>query len=135
MANGLSASIENIKIGDVIVGYDISAKKLVEEKVLQTYIHTDSTEPIIVINKTLKATANHPFYVKGSWIDANKLKLGDKLTYLDDNSVKLLTITSLNTELPINPVYNITTSGGHDYFADGVLVHNKPAPIPTRAID
>jgi hypothetical protein len=130
LSNGSSKSIEDIKVGDMVQGYDVSLDKLVPEKVLKTYIHIDGGEPIIMINNMLKATANHPFYVEGKWVSADKLKIGDKLTYLNGHEVKNVSVMSLVPESPLDKVYNLTVSDQHDYFANGILVHNKLAPLP-----
>ena len=123
MANGQSRSIENVVAGDLVVSYDTASGHSVAGTVTRTFVHAN-TEPIIVINGSLKATANHPFYLNGGWVRADQLKVGDVLTTLSGN----LSISRLDTEHSDESVYNLEVDGQHNYFAGGILVHNKPTP-------
>jgi hypothetical protein len=50
------------------------------------------------------------------------------LTLQDDGAVAQVTSDAFIPDVDVAPVYNITVDGTHNYFASGVLVHNKEAP-------
>jgi len=72
----------------------------------------------------LKVTPEHPFYLDGEWVEASELKPGDKLKTIDGKIAVIKNIRKVKTQEPVT-VYNLEASSPHNYFADGVLVHNK----------
>ena len=81
---------------------------------------------------TLKVTEEHPFLVEGKWIQANELKLGDKIQTLDGKKVRITSIEDVETKEPF-PVYNLEAEVYHDFVVDGgdglgVVVHNSNKP-------
>lgn len=81
----------------------------------------------LVINNKLKVTPNHPMYVNGHWEHAGDIKVGDYLMGLNGR----VKVTSIKKVYHRVTVYNLEVSGvgntsiGHDYYAEGILVHNK----------
>ena len=83
----------------------------------------------------IQATPNHPFYVAGRKepVPAGELRLGDELLVLDAArgqaapGLGILKVQSLEQLAPEPTVYNLEVEGPHNYFASGVLVHNKSA--------
>ncbi len=81
----------------------------------------------------MEVTGEHPFYDPdaGRYRPARELRPGDALYALDAagrlGRVQLLSVTDASG--PAAPVFNLTVEGEHhDYFAEGVLVHNKRPP-------
>jgi len=88
---------------------------------------------------TVQCTDSHPIYVnKVGWktvsgksepkvnyeFDISKLNIGDELC-LETGTIAIITqihIQHLNHAIP---VYNLTASNGHTFFANGLFVHNK----------
>jgi len=70
----------------------------------------------------LKVTPEHPFYLNGEWVEASELEVGDKLKTIDGKTAVIKDIRKVKE--PVT-VYNLEASSPHNYFADGVLVHNK----------
>jgi hypothetical protein len=133
MANGSARSIEQVNVGDWVLGYDLGTQRLVAAPVIMTFVHPLSahSSSIVRINENLRATANHPFYANGQWVSAEDLSPGDSLVMLDrvdgtDPHVSSGIVSSLIVESERETTYNIEVAGVHDYFAAGVLVHNKP---------
>lgn len=71
---------------------------------------------------TLTGTGNHPVYVinKG-FVRFDEMHAGDKLVGTDGQPIKL---NAWCWKEQKEPVFNLTVEGTHEYFANGVLVHN-----------
>ena len=94
MADGKLKAIEKIKIGDSVLGYDIEKGKIVPTKVVNTFKNLPSenwnelkfSRNGILGDKrgTQISTYNHKYWVeeKHSWIPAEELKVGDKISTL-----------------------------------------------------
>ena len=85
--------------------------------------------------RELRATAEHPFYVPSiaGYVPLGQLRSDQPLITLEAAAgtvelgivgAGLPTVTSF-ASAPPETVYNLTVSGTHNYFAEGVLVHNK----------
>ncbi len=74
--------------------------------------------------KSIEATAEHPFYIKGKgWNPASSLSVGQVLELHDGT---LVVVKEVLTRVRRDLVYNLTVANTHNYFVgeDGVLVHN-----------
>jgi Pretoxin HINT domain/Putative metal-binding motif len=132
MADGSQRSIEQVRVGDWVVGYDLSTGSILVAPVVHTFIHPlhAQSRPIVRINESLRATTNHPFYANERWIKAEALTLGDSLLLLENSDgvnlgIRQVAVSSLIAESERETTYNIEVAGVHNYFAGGVLVHNK----------
>jgi intein/homing endonuclease len=94
-------------------------------------VHPDHAA-LLRINGRITTTPEHRFYVAGRWVHAEELRLGDRLpraAAADPGQAPSFeeTVTQLELLRGGVTVYNLEVPGVHDYFADGVLVHNlKP---------
>jgi len=77
---------------------------------------------------SLSVTQEHPFYVNDSWIPAKQLAVGDILQTVDGGKVR---ITSIEDVVDNVMVYNLHVNGFQNYFANGILVHNKAMFMPS----
>jgi len=117
-----SKSIEAIEVGDVVKSYDTKNKKIVDKKVMETFVHPDNSDGLLLNNK-IKTTTNHHFYTsENKWIAAEDLKIGDKILYVDGLHYTIESIEPLNYS---STVYNFEVDGTHNYFAEGLLAHNR----------
>ena len=94
MADGKLKAIEKIKIGDSVLGYDIEKGKIIPTKVVNTFKNLPSenwnelkfSRNGILGDKrgTQISTYNHKYWVeeKHSWVPAEELKVGDKVSTL-----------------------------------------------------
>jgi len=73
----------------------------------------------------LKVTSEHPFLVNNNWIPASQLQVGDKLKTIDGKTAVIKNIKDVVSD-KVFPVYNLQVGGVENYFANDILVHNKP---------
>ena len=134
MADLSSVPIEAVRPGDMVLAYDTATGRSSPERVLQTFVHpylVGST--LIHVNDQLAATPEHPFFRNGAWSPAGEIGLGDRLVRMEIGARGGPTflqapVTSVHREVirSETAVYNLEIDELHDYFAGGVLVHNKP---------
>ncbi len=132
LANGQELPIEKISVGTDVMAYDPDTGALTASPVTHTFVHPDS-EGLVVVNGTLQATANHPFFANGHWVRADELQVGDTLLMLPEGASALASSGEVQStpvqSLVYTPrrvaTYNIEVANQHTYFAGGVLVHNK----------
>jgi hypothetical protein len=140
MADGSKKSIEDVNIGDQVLGADGQINN-VEEIIL----HDIKERSLYSFNGgSFFVTAEHPFMTEQGWkaIDPeltinlnadfvaehgkpNVLMVGDKLV-LETGEMMLLETIESRDRYPVKmPVYNLRVDGNSTYYADGYLVHNK----------
>ena len=134
--------LTSIKSGDIITSYNHARGSIEKRKVL----HVFKRKPSALIRVWLKSgqsivcTPNHPFWVEGKgYIAAQKLTEDDYVVHLHClpesdlvgkarvDSVEILEPTGDGTFGGLCPdgfVYNLEAEGNHNYFVDGILVHN-----------
>jgi len=133
--DGSKKSIEDVAIGDYLLGGRGSPNRviqfdhpLLEDRKLYTL---NGGDPFV--------TEEHPFMTKEGWKSINPaataiensslrvetLVIGDILV-LESGESTLETLTS-SSAAPDVQLYNFKLSGGHTYYADEYLVHNKGA--------
>lgn len=124
MSDGSQRPVQLISIGNKVRSYDTASQREVVGEVV------DVMEPRIapgywVLNDYIKVTSEHPFFVEGQWVKVRDLTLGDMFLSLTGEPVTLKSKTYIEQEAT---VYNFTVEDHHNYFAAGVLVHNKEIP-------
>lgn len=129
--------IENLKVGDRVLGYDVVTGKYVVNTItaFHTSIRSDGIYVVKTDSHTLSATSNHPFYVGRNKFDAkvdengykkvSDLKLKEDLFVLAKDKVKGEEILGMERRPGDHQVFTLTTSGTNNYFANEILVHNK----------
>ena len=70
----------------------------------------------------LRVTGSHPVYADGEWIRASELSPGAELMSTDGSVMSLFAI---DRDSSTAQVYDMRVTWPHNYFADGILVHNK----------
>lgn len=137
-----------LEIGDIVenrlpfsvLTYNHS-KYLLEHKEIEAYESREAEEIILIKghNFSLECTPNHPIYVfKKGYIPASYLRIGDTLYCTNisadveftrvNNIVRHRLIIGLEIIKKNVRVYNIRIKDNHNYFANGVLVHNCDDP-------
>lgn len=127
MANGETKPIEKISVGDMVLSFNEKTQKVCIGEVTQTFIHEETTG-YLEINE-LKVTSNHPLYINNEWKNAGEAQIGDFLRRIDGT---LEYITHIEYIAGSYTVYNLEVESQHNYFANKILVHNKP-PDPAYA--
>lgn len=124
LANGTTKMIQNIIPGDSIPSYNFKKGVLIKNKVVEKIVHPNFEGGYLIINDKLKVTNNHPVFVnKSVWKRADKLTIGDTLLGMQGKEIVIKKIEKINKN-PIT-VYNLhLQKKEHNFFAEGVLVHN-----------
>lgn len=139
MADNTQKNIEEVEIGDQVMGYDEKNKKLVAQTVLEmeSPVRDHYYSVKLSDGTVLGMTDEHPVYTKDGWkaiapentakenaaLKVGKLKLGDKVL---KNSGTYVTVVSMNEKKGSVQTYNLKkVSGYNDFFANGVAAHNK----------
>jgi hypothetical protein len=135
MADGTTQAIETIRVGERVVTFDPATSSLGEGTVTETFAHDaeQSTSGTLLINGDLEATPNHPFFSGGAWVRADQLRVGGELLELASSGATMLSASTGSVRsIAARPghirTFNLEVEGAHDYFANGVLVHNKIPP-------
>lgn len=117
--------IQDIKVGDRVVGYNEQTNKTGLFAVSRVFQRVASTLLIIALaGDTIKVTPEHPFFIYGKgWSAAALLKAGDQLLNYDQTTAVVLSIGRLEREAK---VYNFEVEEAHSYFVseETLLVHN-----------
>lgn len=125
MSNGDKKPIENINPGEIVYSFDLTSKKIIPNNVVKLLVHPTTVNGYLIINNDVKVTSNHEVFVNSNtWKTAGELKIGDKLTSADAKEIQVISIEKVDGT---NETYNLHLSGPHhNYFANGILVHNAP---------
>ncbi|NMC36121.1 hypothetical protein GYA49_03685, partial [Candidatus Beckwithbacteria bacterium] len=144
LPDGETKSIEDFKVGEEVMSQNSESGKVEVAKVTQVFRHEgDQVADEYLIVKTnngkeLKVTPNHPVFLKkisifdtlfvknksnGEWREIGEAKVGDELWDVIDGWITISSIELVNKTVP---VYNLEVANTHTYFAEGLLVHNKP---------
>jgi hypothetical protein len=121
LADGSIVPIEEVGAGDQVLSFNPDTDSLELGTVQRLLVHPD-TQALLRINGRLTTTPEHHFFSNGQWIRADSLELGDPMVRADGAGTEPV----VQLELLQGPetVYNLEVLPYHDYFADGVLVHN-----------
>jgi len=142
--------IEEIKVGDEVLSYNETTKRVEYKAVVQAF--KKFSEDILSVSVEgeslpLGVTPNHPFYVRvhrardntgndddeGEWLEASKLKAGNKIKLASGSWAKVLKIERRNGG---ETVYNFEVADNHNYFVGqtGLLAHNTCTTILQKAL-
>lgn len=124
-------SIENLKVGDQVIGYDDKADMYVISTV-QTY-RVRTTNEYYVLNDTLGVTSEHPIALRNAdnfliWKRVRELRVGESMIGYGGGGGEIYNVEKIHVPVPVS-VYNPQTSFPHTYFVvignSLILVHNK----------
>jgi len=124
MADWSTRAIETIEVGDKVLSWDIVKRDFVEAEIVETFHHEpDDIDGYLFING-IGVTPNHLIYA-GEWRPAGQLQIGDVMLGYGGLPLPVQEIIRVDGRVR---TYNLHTNHEtHNYFADGVLVHNtKP---------
>jgi hypothetical protein len=121
MSDGTRKPIEQIQAGDEVRSYNTSWGEFTSGVVSKTM--TRQADGYLNINGIM-VTGEHPFWIvnRGEWVKAREIQQSDVL--LNDYGGYKVVGFIFRVTLGVD-VYNLTVEGEHNYFAGGVLVHNK----------
>ncbi len=127
--------VTDLKIGDMVFSYDLSRNIPVPAKIVSVRpgygkcigFDTDS-------GRRINVTAEHPIYSPetGGYEKASKWRSAELTAFLtlDRNRPKTAAVTTLEVSSKEIRVFDLTVdSPFNNFFADGILVHNKTPPL------
>lgn len=79
-------NIEDLKKEDGIIGYDTKLKEYSKETIsyIQPLQKKECVEITTSFNKKLRCSIDHPIFVKGKFIEARNLKIGDRIKIVEE---------------------------------------------------
>ena len=129
LATGDDKPIEDIYIGEYVLGYDENLDRVLTKKVINTFVHHNIKEYYVLTledGRIIEVTGNHPIYNGEKYIEVRNIAIGDEITTLSEKNkleeIKVIDIKIVNSDVT---VYNLEVETTHNYFAEGCLVHNK----------
>jgi hypothetical protein len=137
MADGSTKAIEDVNLGEVVVGKD-GAQNAVLEFLRPTLGETGAT--LIAFNSGEPFMASdHPVYVKGQgWksfdpkmtyskysMTVRKYAVGDIIETQDGAGFEIVSIEEYSDQDPDQTIYNFVLDGNNTYIANNLVVHNK----------
>ncbi|MCK5017607.1 MAG: hypothetical protein KAS32_11120 [Candidatus Peribacteraceae bacterium] len=129
MFDGSNKAIEDIDIDDVVLTYSTQNDDYIGNSVAAT-IKSKASE-FIVVNDRIKSTPTHRYYRadgENCWVEARQLSLDTPLLDVKSKDKKTMVNSLKNEKLDEAVyVYNLTVENMHNYFANGLLVHNMKA--------
>ena len=120
-------NIEDIKVGDYV--YTLNLETNEKELNLVEAIYLNATNEIVEIttqDEIILTTPKHRFFiVDRGWVRAKNIKIGDKLSTLQNVDSVVKNINFIKTETKL-PVYNFKVQDHHNYLITNsdYLVHN-----------
>ena len=112
-------SLETLNVGDTVISVT-STGQLIPAKVTRSYRALASS--YYVINESVAVTAEHPFLVKGRWVEAQYLRVGDPIQSAAGHETMIVVVRHVRKGVR---TYNIEVAGPHTFVAEGLVVHNK----------
>jgi len=124
--------ISEIEPGDMVLSYDFIFGDVVEALVLKKLAREGQEWGTLRVSDRidLKLTPDHPIFSAnhdGVMFDAMEFKAGDSVYEINGEKDGVITspVSSYQASGETAPVYNLTIEGHHNFFANGVLVHNR----------
>lgn len=122
--------IEQLQPGNRVWSFDLENQRPLLTTV-QTVYHGEAPA-VLQITPTLSATAEHPLFANGEWIPAGNLRQGDVVVGREEPYLLPDMPQLLDRE---TPVFDLTVDEPHNFFAGGLLVHNKSMGFGTGFFD
>ncbi|MBU1046153.1 hypothetical protein KKH36_00005, partial [Patescibacteria group bacterium] len=145
MKDGSKKVIEDVKVGDKVLGYDFINDKYLTNTVLELENPIRKEWFIIILdnNTILKTTDDHPIYIEkengykgwgsidpqatfknsGWGMEVSQLQSGDYLKTENKELTQVVSIFNISEEIQTYNFKHVTNN--NSFFAEGVLVHNK----------
>ena len=146
MGDGTFIPIESLDIGDEVLSFNEETKTQENKLIIgkNDPLHDDLVKYVISDDITLTSTEDHPYYVKDKGIasylpsktnllyelgddrDAVQIEVGDILFHQDGRELEILDIEKIITPklFPVQ-TYIIHVEDNNNFYAEGILVHNK----------
>lgn len=130
--------IEQLQPGQQVFAYNEERRCITVREVTQVFRHKDRRygRLTLVGGRGLLLTESHPIYLanRAAYVAAGEVAAGDEALVWEDSPASAPRLSRVRVLQPLlagselATVFDITVEGEHNYFADGVLVHNKSPP-------
>ncbi len=142
MGDGSEKNIEDVVVGDEVLSFNESTLQNEVKKVigLKTPIHNDLVKYEFANQTSVTSTFDHPFYVGDLELasfapfltnkryelgrDVRQIKVGD-MVYVSNGVSKTAIKDIIELDEVDTQTYIITIEDNHNFYANGILVHNK----------
>ena len=127
-------AIEQLAVGDAVWAFDTARGVRVQSRVTAVHHHREGSLGRLTLpsGRELWVTPEHPIYLpeQDRFVPIGALAGDELVVMLDDSGLPQVSSSapSFEPKLLTAPVYNISVEAFANYFAAGVLVHNKQAP-------
>ncbi len=124
-------AIEQLAEGHFVWSYDHSSERVVLGRVAATMTRRAAAYGTLPVpgpaGSVLRLTPEHPIFVRDRYVKAKCVHAGNELRVLSDAGVQRVPAVASYTSIPDAglKVYNLTVNPHENYFAGGLLVHNK----------
>jgi len=119
MADGSTEEVQNLKVGEMVLSYNLQTNKIVPAVV--TSIKSLYANNEYIINNNLIVDSSEDLIVNGTNMLAQNLKIGDKL--FDPITKENITVTSIEIKRNVSiKMYDVNTAPIDDYIVDGYLI-------------
>lgn len=124
-------AIESLNVGDQVFSFDFQTRRQ-KIGVIRSTSEKPSEQTILFTldnGTTIEATPDHPFFDASNqiWVRASEIENGTLLQQVaDEGDAQSSNVKVLNRQFTQKKqtVYNLEVDGHHNYFANGILVHN-----------
>jgi hypothetical protein len=120
-----STAIQDIKPGDEVLSWSEESGTLVPAIVTNSIIYEAAKTTLVELDasdQAVEATPHHRILtIEGEWKRIGSLQIGDRVL-ASDGSARV--VTSVKATGRVEPVYNLYTTGEHNFVVEGVVVHN-----------
>jgi hypothetical protein len=124
--------IEAAFVGMPVFAFDVARSERTVRHVTAVHVHQRTPVGLLTLSDgtALRVTANHPIYSPSDdrYRPAGALGAHDQVLSMHAGGAGVGEIAAYEADVAVDTVYNISVSGEHNYFAEGVLVHNKSPP-------
>ena len=126
MGDGTTKAIEDVEVGDIVLSFDTRENIPVFATISRVFHHEHNDGAyFLLLNESIGVTPEHLMFINREWNPAQAIMPGDNLMDVTGQDVKVITLDYVYGSVP---VYNLHTGHAtHNYFANGVLVHNVKA--------
>lgn len=142
MADGSKKNIEDVVVGDKILSFNESTLQNEPKEVigLKQPIHSDIVKYLFSNQTEIVCTFDHPFYVGDLELasytpfltnkryelnkEVRQIKIGD-MFYVSNGVSKTALKDIIELDADDTQTYIITVEDNHNFYANGILVHNK----------
>lgn len=110
--------LKDIKVGDFVLS------KNNYNRVLNTFKRVAATCLVKTTLIDIRCTIDHKFYIDGEWVEAQHLQTGTLVHTFVRFESPVCFIEDVIFDNKVIDVYDITVENEHNFYANGILVHN-----------